>query len=751
MLGLKRRSNDVSGRRLHSKGAMLWKMLAVCTALASACAADETAYDEPVELAGSAQAMTVNGEKTQGHPAAAQLGERRYIVWGGTDGQKRLNVMSSTRPGEWGSKITLEERTNGNGGVALTVFNERLYMGWTGSDDHLNIMSSADGVSWTGKRSFDVERSPHAPSLAVHNGRLYVAYTGTDDHLNLLWSDDGKTFTRPVTLEDRSHNSPSLTSFEGKLILAWTGVHQYMNIAELDGAGRILREANAPELSWDGMFVMGFGHTLIISWRGNFINEQLNHAPLSLAFLDAWLNGGNRSEGLPTKVTMNDKSNRMPTFANFAGSAALLWRGTDGQVNILEHVYELPRADLTVAITPSTSSVGVTEHLTLDIALSNAGPNAAESTSGALTIPGGLSLVSCTSGDGVACSQSGAFVMLSRAGLAVGATVHTRVELAAACTFEPLTLGLWATVSSSTLDPVSANNVASASVKVTPAGPVLVAPGAVAATTCSLDGTALELGTPVVSDLCDPAPEVTARVVSSGGEVVDLPLGDDTVFALCDSVVEYTVTNAAGLSATATQTVSVGFEHDACASGACCPDGLTLVDLDDHGGAYSGRKGGECVLGTSGADAVSLAGGTSALFAGPGDDSISLGAGAYTVRAGAGDDLVAAFGGGVSLWGNAGDDVLFAGHGDNEVYAGPGLDQVSLGAGNDTILILDVCEIEQGEQVAAGPGHDVLVAPVGAEELAELGLVLEGVEEIIVDASRACASECRLVSESCEQ
>jgi hypothetical protein len=750
MLGLSRRSNDSYGRSPGVKSLLLRIGLALGAALPGACAGvDDASYDQPVELAESSAALVVNGEKTQGHPAAAQLGERRFIVWGGTDAQKRLNVLSSTRAGEWGGKITLDERTNGNGGVALTVFESRLYMGWTGTDDHLNIMSSSDGMTWTGKHTFDVEQSADAPALTVHDGRLYIAYTGKDDHLNLLWSDDGSTFTRPVTLEDRSHNSPSLTSFEGKLLLGWTGVHQYMNIAELDASGRILREANCTEMSWDGTFLFGFGHTLIVSWRGNFLNEQLNHAPLTLSFLEAWLNGGDRSQGLPSKVTMNDKSNRMPTWANFAGSAALLWRGTDGQLNLLEHMYELPRADLTVSITPGASSVGVTEHVTVDVALSNAGPNPAESPSAALTIPGGLSLVSCTSPDGVSCAQAGSFLLLDRESIAVGATVHTRVELAAACTEKPVSLGLWATVSSKTLDPTSGNNAASATVEVSPAKPVLSAPAAVSALTCSLDGTRVELGVPSVSDRCDPEPTVSARIVSMGGQTVDIPVDDDTVFALCESVVEYRVVNAAGLSATATQTVSVGFQHDLCASGACCPAGFSTIDLTEHDGVYSSRKGGECILGSTDADTVSLSGGGSAFFGGPGSDTLSIGAGAYELRAGDGDDFVVATGGGVSLWGNGGDDVLFIARGNNEVIPGPGLDTVELRDGDNTIIILDVCEIEEGEQIEAGPGHDVLVAPVGEAELSALGLTLSGIDEIIVDSSRGCASECRLVSESC--
>jgi hypothetical protein len=695
----------------------------------------------------------VNGEKSVGHPAAAQLGDKRYIVWGGTDDQKKLNVISSVRGSAWGNKITLGERTNGNGGAALTVFKNRLYMGWAGTDDHLNIMSSADGVNWEGKHTFDAERSHDAPSFTVHKGRLYIAYTGTDDHLNVLSSADGSTFTAPITNDERSHNAPSITSFEGHLILGWTGVHQQLNIAELDDAGSELRSANCTEMSWDGTFLMGFGHTLIVSWRGNFLNEQLNHVPMTWSFLDSWLRAGDDGgvSGLPGKVTMNDTSNRMPTWANFAGSAALLWRGTDSQVNVLEGLYEMPKADLVVSITPATSSVGVTQRAVVEVSLRNVGPNAAESSSVAVTIPGGLSLASCSSTDGFSCVPAGSFLLLNAAGLAVGATLHARLELSAACTFKTQTLGLWATASSVTIDPNSANNAASASITVSPAGPVLTVPPAVAATTCSLDGSALGLGTPTVRDVCDPNPTVRVRVVQQGGVAVDIPITGSTVFPLCGSVVEYTVVNAGGLTATATQVVSVGFEHDQCANGACCPAGSTKVDLDNLGSVYAGRTANQCVLGTNGSDTVSLSGGSTSLYGGPGDDTISVGPGAYTIRGGSGRDIVAAYGGGVSLWGNAGDDTLFVGHGTNQVYPGPGLDTVSLGDGNNTVLILDLCEIEPGETLEGGPGHDKLIAPVGAQGLAAAGLQLIGIDEIVVDATKGCASECRLMSESCGQ
>src|SRR2546425_9858656 len=54
-------------------------------------------------------------------------------------------------------------------------------------------MSTADGVNWTPKVMIPGERSEHSPSLAFFNGTFYIAWTGTDDqhHVNVMSSADG--------------------------------------------------------------------------------------------------------------------------------------------------------------------------------------------------------------------------------------------------------------------------------------------------------------------------------------------------------------------------------------------------------------------------------------------------------------------------------------------------------------------------------------------------------------------------------
>jgi hypothetical protein len=725
-------------------------MLTVTVSLAAGCGAGEFTPDDEAQfvLGSLSEAVVVNEEKCEGPPQAAQLGGRRYLAWVGTNWDKNINLLSSLREGEWSQKSTLAERTNGNGGVGLTVFAGRLWMAWTGTDDKLNVMSSSDGTSWVDKQKLDVARSRVAPAILAHEGRLYIAYTGTDDRLNILRSDDGgRSFGNLVTLVEKSSHSPSLATFEGQLLLGFTGRDSHLNIAELDGEGRALRKATSHETSRDGTFLMGFGHTLIVSWRGNS-NEWVNHAPLSAAFVASWLTTGNTGV-LPDKRITDERTHRMPTFANFDGSAALLWRGVHTRVNILEYVYEIPRADLTVSLSLDQAQVGVTEHFTLDLVLRNDGPNAAEAPVATLVIPSAARLVSALGSFGASVQGDSGSLTVSLASLPVSATAGAHLVFAAECALEVTTQTFEAHVSSATVDPMPSNDTAAAALAVTPASPELVAPPAVAVTSCFLDGASVDLGALSATDVCDDDLTISARIISKAGASVDLPITDETVFALCDSVVEYHVVNAAGLTATATQTVSVGFEHDGCAQGACCPDGSPLTHLEQVGATYSSRSVSECVLGTAGSDTVSLSGARASFVGGPGSDTLSASGAAQTVRGGEGDDTMAISGGGALVWGNAGDDVMFLARGNNQLVPGPGADVVVLAGGDNTIYILDVCEVEEGEQIEAGSGHDVLVSPVSEAELAALGLTLSGIDEVVIDTSRGCASECRMVSEQC--
>ena len=84
------------------------------------------------------------------------------------------------------------------------------------------------GATWLqdSNHSLDAEFSHHSPALCEHNGSLFVAWTGTDEFwsLNVMRSADGLTFADKCTIphEDSAHG-PALVSWDGKLYIFWVG------------------------------------------------------------------------------------------------------------------------------------------------------------------------------------------------------------------------------------------------------------------------------------------------------------------------------------------------------------------------------------------------------------------------------------------------------------------------------------------------------------------------------------------------
>jgi hypothetical protein len=68
-------------------------------------------------------------------------------------------------------------------------------------------------------------------ALVSHTGRLWVAWVGTDRRINLMSSADGVTFDQKVVLDERSSAQPALTVHGGRLVLSWTGGGNKINVA----------------------------------------------------------------------------------------------------------------------------------------------------------------------------------------------------------------------------------------------------------------------------------------------------------------------------------------------------------------------------------------------------------------------------------------------------------------------------------------------------------------------------------------
>ena len=108
--------------------------------------------------------------------------------------------MSSTDGLNYSNKSLVKNPNNGAtetalGTTALTVYNGRLYLAWSGTDSphfSINVASSSDGVNFTAPFVFLLDGtygSPYSLGLTQLNGALYVAITGGANVYR-----DGKTY-----------------------------------------------------------------------------------------------------------------------------------------------------------------------------------------------------------------------------------------------------------------------------------------------------------------------------------------------------------------------------------------------------------------------------------------------------------------------------------------------------------------------------------------------------------------------------
>lgn len=108
---------------------------------------------------------------------------RALLSWTGTDAAHSLNLLSSADGVSWGNKVTLAETSRFRAGLARTGPNasDRAVVAWTGTDANqsLNVLVGVPPSSAI-KLTLRQENSFTGPSVAVFNGELYLAWAGTD-------------------------------------------------------------------------------------------------------------------------------------------------------------------------------------------------------------------------------------------------------------------------------------------------------------------------------------------------------------------------------------------------------------------------------------------------------------------------------------------------------------------------------------------------------------------------------------------
>jgi hypothetical protein len=192
--------------------------------------------------------MAILPEHSGENPALANFDDRLFLAWTGTDDAHHLNIMSSADGITFENKQTLVETSIA--GPALGVFggvHDRFVLAWTGTDDahHLNVRSSADGITFENKQTL-AETSIDGPALAPFAAALFIAWTGTDEahHLNGMPVRNGDFVDGKRTLNDPAHDSTSfanpalITEFEemgstaADLLLAWFGWDRHLNLLQ---------------------------------------------------------------------------------------------------------------------------------------------------------------------------------------------------------------------------------------------------------------------------------------------------------------------------------------------------------------------------------------------------------------------------------------------------------------------------------------------------------------------------------------
>lgn len=141
-------------------------------------------------------------------------------------------------------------------GPALAVFNSKLYMAWTGTDNpnHLNVAYTTDGVNFTAPVIIPNNSSVSwaGPALAVFHGKLYLSWTGGSSWINIISSSDGVTWGNQVVTSLKAEGSTALA-------VSVDGVGMYLSFADLSAQHYVQLYSSGDGSTWTHLSQYSFG------------------------------------------------------------------------------------------------------------------------------------------------------------------------------------------------------------------------------------------------------------------------------------------------------------------------------------------------------------------------------------------------------------------------------------------------------------------------------------------------------------
>ncbi|WP_103513005.1 hypothetical protein [Streptomyces sp. SM13] len=196
--------------------------------------------------------------ETPGTPALALFNGTLYCAVRGNNSEFFTSRYIQA-DGRWEPFVSVPGGHSSDYPPALVAWNGRLHLGYTTHRSALHLMSTSDGVTWSGP-SAPIYEAHRGPVLAVRDNVLHIASVW-DDVLMMLWTADGSTWQGHAAVHgsEKVNEAPAFTAHQGSLYLAYRDkTNSQIGLMVHDGIqwhGRYLLNAsspNSPALYSDG-------------------------------------------------------------------------------------------------------------------------------------------------------------------------------------------------------------------------------------------------------------------------------------------------------------------------------------------------------------------------------------------------------------------------------------------------------------------------------------------------------------------
>ena len=275
-------------------------------------------------------------------PTLAAVGSNLALVYNTTNASGANETMLMTMPALAASNpayLAGLEMAAASGLFALTEFNGQVVMAFIGSNGQIFTAYSVDGTTWGSPVGLTNAISNNTPALAVFNNQLYLAYTGTDTNhsVNVCTTSNGGAFGNPVQISGASCNSlagPSLAAAGGVLYLFFTksNLNIWM-VSSSNGStwgtptqlpsGYI---ASTPNVANTAAAV--FGGNLYLAFSSYFTQ---NGYVLGVGCANVWAAGGVGPFGTPSYYQTGLVGSSLSMAATTDNGLCIAWQQANGQ------------------------------------------------------------------------------------------------------------------------------------------------------------------------------------------------------------------------------------------------------------------------------------------------------------------------------------------------------------------------------------------------------------------------------------